>query len=132
MSAVGGMFNIIQAGQLGSLISGMRAKSAPAASDNALTASLNNIGAAKAATANPSKTSSGATDPSNWKLKKGETAIEAFWRLAPDLAKEHAPAIDLMKRLEKMKESGNSDMEMFELKIIPKRLLLTVNVAKNA
>lgn len=100
MSAVGGMFNIIQAGQLGSLIGGMRAKSAPAASGNALTSSTSSIDTATA----------GSTDPSTWKLKRGETAIEAFWRLAPDVAKEHAPTIDLMKRLEKMKESGNSDI----------------------
>lgn len=111
MSAVGGMFNIIQAGQLGSLISGMRAKSAPKASGNALTSSLNNAG-----TAEPTKTRSGATDPSTWKVKKGETAIEAFWRLAPDVAKVHAPAIDLMKRLEKMKESGNSDISAEKLR----------------
>lgn len=106
MSAINGMFNIIQAGQLGSLISGMRAKSAPAAGGHVTATDPMNAGSPQ----------SGSTDPSTWKLKKGETAIEAFWRLAPDAAKQHAPTIELMKRLEKMKEGGNRDISAEKLR----------------
>jgi hypothetical protein len=96
MSAIGGMFNIIQAGQLGSLVSSMRASDAAAAA--------------------------GSTDPSTWQLKRGESAIEAFWRLAPDAAKENAPTLDLMKRLEKLKASGNSDISAEKLRQAKARL----------
>lgn len=88
MGLAGGMFNIIRQGQVSA-----GALARPAAS---------NLSGADAA---------GGTNPQTWTLKRNESAVDAFWRLAPEQAarsKMMTPAT--MQRLQKLAESDNKDI----------------------
>lgn len=85
MGLAGGMFNIIRQGQ-----ASVSAFAHPPASNSA---------------------TSGSTNPQSWTLKRNESAVDAFWRLAPDQAarsKMMTPAT--MQRLQKLAESDNKDI----------------------
>jgi hypothetical protein len=85
MGLAGGMFNIIRQGQASA-----SAFARPPASNSA---------------------TSGSTNPQSWTLKRNESAIDAFWRLAPVQAarsKMMTPAT--MQRLQKLAESDNKDI----------------------
>jgi hypothetical protein len=49
-------------------------------------------------------------NPLTWSLKKNESAVAAYWRLAPDSAAKNAPSRDIVKRLEKMADGDNKDI----------------------
>jgi hypothetical protein len=62
-------------------------------------------------TTHTSKThTEGSTNPLTWSLKKNESAVAAYWRLAPDSDAKTAPSQDVVKRLEKMADDDNSDI----------------------
>ncbi|MBI2257173.1 MAG: hypothetical protein HYU58_21315 [Proteobacteria bacterium] len=85
-----GIFNIIQRGQF----------------SVAATASLRTT-----TTTQTGKTpSQGSSNPLTWSLKKNESAVAAYWRLAPDAAAKNAPSQDIVKRLEKMADGDNKDI----------------------
>lgn len=87
MGLAGGMFNIIRQGQVSA------------------------GGLARPAASNFAGASGGGTNPQTWTLKRNESAIDAFWRLAPDQAarsKMMSPAT--MQRLQKLAESDNRDI----------------------
>ncbi len=96
MGVAGGIFNIIQRGQF---------NAAATANQHAQTA-RNKLGK------DPTDKSSAksGSDPSTWTLKRNESAIASFWRLAPEAAAKNAPSLDTVKRLEKMADSDNSDI----------------------
>nr|WP_298685325.1 hypothetical protein [uncultured Dongia sp.] len=97
MGVAGGIFNIIQRGQL----------YATAASLRATTQTGNNSGNNRQAAKSQNETS---TDPRTWSLKANESAAASYWRLAPDSAAKNAPTLDMVKRLEKMADNNNSDI----------------------
>jgi hypothetical protein len=88
MGVVGGIFNIIQRGQL-----------------NAAAQASQHV-AQKNAKRQPDSSS----DPLTWTFKKNESAVASFWRLDPNAAAKTAPSLDTVKRLEKMADGGNSDI----------------------
>lgn len=92
MSVSGGMFNIIQQ------------------------ARVTSISVRYSATTTTTPATGGSTNPLTWSLKKNESAIQSFWRLAPDEAAKHAPSLDLVKRLEKLAESDNKDISAEKLR----------------
>jgi hypothetical protein len=101
MGVAGGIFNIIRRGQF----------------NTAATANLH----AQTSKSQPDRTPSdksridkslakSGSDPSTWTVKRNESAIASFWRLAPEAAAKNAPTLDTVKRLEKMADSDNSDI----------------------
>lgn len=88
MGVSSGIFNIIQRGQLH-------------AATNA------NMHATQQIAKNKSETSS---NPLTWSLKKNESAVASYWRLAPESAAKNAPTLDTVKRLEKMADDDNADI----------------------
>lgn len=64
----------------------------------------------------------GSTNPLTWSLKKNESAIQSFWRLAPEEAAKRAPSLDLVKRLEKLADSDNKDIAAEKLRQAKARL----------
>jgi len=91
MGVTSGIFNVIQRGHM----------------SITATATLR----ATATTAHATKTQSeGSTNPLTWSLKKNESAVGAFWRLAPETAAKNAPSEDIVKRLEKMADGDNKDI----------------------
>lgn len=92
MGLTGGLFNVIQRGQLHATAANLRA-----------TTQTHNSQTAKS-----SKETS--TDPRTWSLKPNESAAASYWRLAPESAAKNAPALETIKRLEKMADSNNSDI----------------------
>jgi hypothetical protein len=100
MGVAGGIFNIIQRGQY---------STAATASLHAQSKTQLNKSVAANAQADKNQAKSG-SDPATWTLKRNESAIASFWRLAPDAAAKNAPSVDIVKRLEKMADSDNSDI----------------------
>jgi hypothetical protein len=92
MGVTGGIFNIIQRGQIHATAASLRAHIQSTASQSA-----------KNATAN-------STNPLNWSLKRGESAAASFWRLAPESAAKNAPTLATIKRLEDMADDDNRDI----------------------
>ncbi len=90
MGVAGGLFNIIQRSQL----------SATATATLRVTQTHQKTRDAGEAS----------TNPLTWTKKKNESAVAAFWRLAPDKAAEKAPSVDIVKRLEKMADDKNADI----------------------
>jgi hypothetical protein len=90
MGVSSGIFNVIQRGQLS-----MTATTTLRASSASQTGKT------------PSE---GSTNPLTWSLKKNESAVAAYWRLAPDSAAKNAPSQDVVKRLEKMADDDNKDI----------------------
>lgn len=95
MSVSGGMFSIIQQGQISSVALSQ---------------------------ARVSATGGGSTNPLTWSLKKSESAIQAYWRLAPEAAAKNAPSVDLVKRLEKLAEGDNKEISAEKLRQAKARL----------
>ncbi|MDY0873465.1 hypothetical protein [Dongia rigui] len=89
MGVSSGIFNIIQRGQL--RLTATEAMRATATQGN-------------------KQPSEGSTNPLTWSLKKNESAVAAYWRLAPDSAARNAPRQDVVKRLEKMADDDNKDI----------------------
>lgn len=96
MSVSGGMFNIIQRAQLNAV-------------------ALRHAGTAQVG-------SGGSANPLTWSLRKNESAIQAYWRLAPEQAARNAPSADLVKRLEKLADGGNKDIAVEKLRQAKSRL----------
>ena len=94
MGVAGGIFNIIQRGQLNAAAHASQRAPDQNAKSRAETSS----------------------DPRTWSLKKNESAIASFWRLAPDAAAKNAPSLDTVKRLEKMAAGNNSDISAEKLR----------------
>ncbi|WP_374375046.1 hypothetical protein [Dongia sp.] len=94
MSVSGGMFSIIQQGQISSV-----------------TLSQTRVAS-----------TGGSTNPLTWSLKKSESAIQAYWRLAPEAAAKNAPSVDLVKRLEKLAEGDNKEISAEKLRQAKARL----------
>ncbi|MBK8158849.1 MAG: hypothetical protein IPK59_08850 [Rhodospirillaceae bacterium] len=94
MGVAGGIFNIIQRGQFSA----------------AATASQHNL-----QPTSKSKTGT-STDPLTWSLKRNESAVASYWRLAPESAARNAPRLDIVKRLEKMADGNNSDISAEKLR----------------
>lgn len=94
MSVSGGMFSIIQQGQTSSVT----------------------VSQARVAS------TGGSTNPLTWSLKKSESAIQAYWRLAPEAAAKNAPSVDLVKRLEKLAEGDNKEISAEKLRQAKARL----------
>jgi hypothetical protein len=93
MSVSGGVFNIIQQAQ------------------------VNSISVRYAATTTTTSSSGGgSTNPLTWPLRKNESAIQSFWRLAPEEAAKRAPSVDLVKRLEKLADGDNKDISAEKLR----------------
>jgi hypothetical protein len=91
MGVSSGIFNVIQRGHM----------------SVTATATLR----ATATTTHATKTQSeGSTNPLTWSLKKNESAVAAFWRLAPETAAKNSPSEDIVKRLEKMADGDNKDI----------------------
>jgi hypothetical protein len=95
MSISGGMFSIIQQGQ---------------------------INTAAAAHSRAPMVIGGSTNPLTWSLKKSESAIQAYWRLAPDAAARNAPSVDVVKRLEKLAAGDNKEISAEKLRQAKARL----------
>lgn len=88
MGVSSGIFNIIQRGQLSAAThASTRAASQTAKSQNATS-----------------------SDPLTWSLKKNESAVASYWRLAPEAAAKNAPTLATVKRLEKMVDDDNADI----------------------
>ena len=100
MGVAGGIFNIIQRGQF---------SAAATANLYAQSKTQSDKGAAANVRADKDQAKSG-SDPATWTLKRNESAVAGFWRLAPDAAAKSAPSVDIVKRLEKMADSDNSDI----------------------
>ncbi|WP_374650138.1 hypothetical protein [Dongia sp.] len=94
MSGTGGIFNIIQRGQLNA----------------AVTAHL------RADTQGGKSDAAGSTNPLTWSLKRNESAVASYWRLAPEDAVKNAPSLEVVKRLEKMADDDNSDIAAEKLR----------------
>src|SRR5215510_57021 len=89
MGLAGGMFNIIRQGQ----------------------ASASAFARPPASSLGANSATNGSTNPQSWTLKRNESAVDAFWRLAPEQAarsKMMTPAT--MQRLQKLAESDNKDI----------------------
>lgn len=91
MSISGGMFNIIQRAQVNSI-------------------------AVRYSSTMTTSSSSGSVNPLSWSIRKNESAIQSFWRLAPEEAARRAPSLDLVKRLEKLADSDNKDISAEKLR----------------
>jgi CRP-like cAMP-binding protein len=96
MSVNGGMFNIIQRAQFNALSVRHTVTTMPDAG--------------------------GSTNPLTWSLRKSESAIQAYWRLAPEQAARNAPSADLVQRLEKLADGGNKDIAVEKLRQAKARL----------
>lgn len=90
MGVTGGIFNIIQRGQIHATASALRANI------------QNNTKA--------DQTEKSSANPLTWSLKRNESAVAAHWRLLPESAAKNAPSLDTVKRLETMAASDNSDI----------------------
>jgi hypothetical protein len=94
MGVAGGIFNIIQRGQF----------SAAAAASQ------------RASQQTSKSTDETSTNPLTWSLKRNESAVASYWRLAPEAAARNAPRLDIIKRLEKMADGNNSDISAEKLR----------------
>ena len=91
MGVSSGIFNVIQRGQF------------------SITATAT-LRATATATQTARAQSESSANPLTWSLKKNESAVAAFWRLAPDTEAKRAPSEDIVKRLEKMADGDNKDI----------------------
>ncbi len=95
MGVSSGIFNVIQRGHM----------------SVTATATLRATATIQAASTQAAKSPSQAsTNPLTWSLKKNESAVGAFWRLAPETAAKNSPTEDIVKRLEKMADGDNKDI----------------------
>ena len=86
MGVAGGIFNIIQRSQL----------------SVTATATLRVTQTQKSLIQKSAADNSAGLNPTSWTLRKNESAVAAFWRLAPESAAKNAPTVDIVKRLEKL------------------------------
>lgn len=94
MGVAGGIFNIIQRSQL----------------SVTATATLRVTQTQKSLIQKSAADNSAGLNPTSWTLRKNESAVAAFWRLAPESAAKNAPTVDIVKRLEKLADGNNSDI----------------------
>ncbi|WP_374385187.1 hypothetical protein [Dongia sp.] len=94
MGVAGGIFNIIQRSQLSVTAS----------------ATLRVTQTQKSLIQKSAADDSAGLNPTSWTLRKNESAVAAFWRLAPESAAKNAPTVDIVKRLEKLADGNNSDI----------------------
>lgn len=94
MGVSSGIFNCIQRGQM----------------SMTATVTLRATATATIQTAKSTSETTTGTNPLTWSLKKNESAVAAFWRLAPETAAKNSPTEDIVKRLEKMADGDNKDI----------------------
>ncbi len=62
-------------------------------------------------------TSTAATNPASWTLKRNESAVDAYWRLAPDAAaRSKAITPQTTQALQKLADGGNRDISAEKLR----------------
>lgn len=97
MSVTGGIFNIIQRGQIHVTVASLRA-------------TVQSHSTQSTKSSGGTSTNPPGTNPLNWSLKRNESAAASFWRLAPESAAKNAPTLATIKRLEDMAAGDNSDI----------------------